>query len=137
MSKQLINLIFLQIFIPLAAEATTFFNHVRPIVENRCLTCHSEAGVSFSMEDYDVNYSFRDAMVDAVEKKRMPPWLAESGHMEYEDDYSLTDEEIQTFIDWKKGDFADAYLVRQPLPGVTICALRYYSKPVHRKGTSS
>jgi len=85
------------------AESTTeFYSDIMPIVENRCLTCHSEAGVSFSFEDPDITYSFRAAMSAAVASDRMPPWLAEPGHKAYVNDYSLTAEEKAKFETWAK-----------------------------------
>ena len=41
-------------FSPYAIKAITFYKDIRPIVENRCLTCHSDAGVSFSMDGVEV-----------------------------------------------------------------------------------
>lgn len=87
----------------LAASAmadTEFNNDVLPLVADNCLVCHSDAGVSFSLEDPDTVYSLRQALTDAVANRRMPPWLAEPGHQEYRDDYSLTADEIAVFADW-------------------------------------
>lgn len=88
-----------------ASAQTTYHQDIRPIMQAKCLNCHSEAGVSFTMEDHDVAYGFRAAMASAVAQRRMPPWLAEPGHQTYEDDFSLTEEEVQRFASWAAGGF--------------------------------
>ncbi|SMF14712.1 hypothetical protein [Pseudobacteriovorax antillogorgiicola] len=84
-----------------------YYEHIKPIVESRCQTCHSEKGVSFSFEDPKFTINFGPAMVNAVSERRMPPWLAEPGHREYEDNYSLSDEQIALFKGWQKNSFAE------------------------------
>ena len=84
-----------------------YYQHIKPIVEERCQVCHSEKGVSFSFEDPQFSINFGPAMVNAVEERRMPPWLAEKGHRDYEDDYSLSEEEIETFKHWRANKFAE------------------------------
>jgi len=84
----------------LAADEPEFYADVMPLVESRCITCHSHEGVSFSFENADQTYNFRMAITDAVEDGRMPPWLAEPGHQNYADDFSLTADEKQVFAEW-------------------------------------
>lgn len=91
--------------LPLAG-ATDYYSDVKPLVEQRCQLCHSESGVSFSFENPHVVVGFGPAIVKAVSERRMPPWLAERGHRDYEDDYSLSDEEIKIFKLWQENKFA-------------------------------
>jgi len=89
-----------------ATADITFEEHITPILQNHCLLCHSESGISFSFENPETAYKFGPAMVSAVEERRMPPWLAEPSHIQYEDDYSLNKEEIRTFTQWGENNYA-------------------------------
>ena len=100
--------------LPLTAMAddVEFYKDVMPLIESRCITCHSHDGVSFSYENADEAYALRMAITDAVANDRMPPWLPESGHQTYMDDFSLTPAEKTLFRDWAaagypKGDESD------------------------------
>lgn len=88
--------------VPLAAAGgdVEFHRDVMPLIEAKCMTCHSEDGVSFSYEQPDEAYKFRAAIASAVENDRMPPWLAEPGHQSYVGDYSLTPGEKALIADW-------------------------------------
>lgn len=88
-----------------AVEAAEYYADILPLVEQNCLACHSEAGVSFSFEDPELTYSFRAAMSSAVADDRMPPWLAQSGHRKYVDDYSLSAGEKAIFADWANAGY--------------------------------
>src|SRR5690606_31973392 len=67
--------------------------------------CHSDSGVSFSLEDPDVTYSMRAAIALAVAQRRMPPWLAEPGHQAYVHDPSLTEGERRLVAAWAERGF--------------------------------
>lgn len=55
----------------------TWSEHVAPIVEARCVSCHVSGGPSFPLTTYDEARVQAPAMVSAVEAGRMPPWSAE------------------------------------------------------------
>lgn len=89
----------------LAIADVGFYKDVMPLIEANCVTCHATDGVSFSFEDPDETYNFRMAIALAVKDDRMPPWLAESGHQSYVDDYSLTADEKSLIADWAAAGF--------------------------------
>jgi hypothetical protein len=89
-----------------SADSVNYYKDIRPIIEQRCLSCHTESGVSFSFEDPELTYMFKDAIVPAVVESRMPPWLAESGHQSYVGDESLTDKQKRLFASWKAAGFS-------------------------------
>lgn len=88
---------------PTAAQ--TYYADVRPVIDQNCVTCHSEAGVAFSMEDAERTYTRRRAIGRAVAERRMPPWLAEAGHQEYVGDRSLNARDLKTIVDWVEADY--------------------------------
>lgn len=87
------------------ALAVDYHGDIRPLIEQKCVMCHSEASVSFSFEDADRTYDYRQAIVAAIAARRMPPWIAEAGHQEYQDDISLTAAELELFSDWADEGF--------------------------------
>jgi hypothetical protein len=90
------------------AENVEFYKDVMPLIESRCITCHSHEGVSFSYENADEAYALRMAITDAVVNERMPPWLPEAGHQVYVDDFSLTAAEKAVFADWAEAGYPRA-----------------------------
>ena len=92
----------------LAAGDVEFYRDVMPLIESRCITCHSHEGVSFSYENAEEAYALRMAITDSVANDRMPPWLAESGHQDYVDDFSLTPAEKAVFASWAEAGYPRA-----------------------------
>lgn len=88
-----------------AAKQVNYYADIRPIIEQKCLVCHSEAGVAFSFEDPERAYDFRAAIALAVAARRMPPWMAEPGHQQYLNDYSLDDAQLALIARWAEDDF--------------------------------
>lgn len=96
-----------------AARKPDYHRDIRPLMEARCLGCHSERGVAFSMEDVEVGYQLGPAMAQAVAARRMPPWLAEGGHQDYVDDGSLSAAEVKLFADWADAGYPKGTPPRQ------------------------
>lgn len=90
-----------------AAEKITpnYYQDIRPIIEQNCLGCHSSEGISFSFEDPEQAYVFHAAMNSAVQERRMPPWLAETGHQIYKDDISLSKLQLIQFEQWAEAGY--------------------------------
>jgi hypothetical protein len=70
----------------------------------KCQGCH-EAGTiaGFPLGTYAEVSALSTTVRDAVEQRRMPPWAAADGCNEYQGDFSLTEEERQTILDWVDG----------------------------------
>lgn len=89
----------------LPGYAADYYGDVRPVIERKCVMCHSDASVSFSFEDPEQTYDYRQAIASAVAERRMPPWLAEAGHQDYAEDPSLDADEMRLFADWSAAGF--------------------------------
>jgi hypothetical protein len=90
-----------------SAGAADYYGDIRPVIERKCVMCHSNDSVSFSFEDPEQTYDYRQAIASAVGERRMPPWLAEPGHQDYAEDPSLEPEEMQLFVDWAAAGFPE------------------------------
>ena len=101
------------------AFAADYYGDIRPVIERKCVMCHSAASVSFSFEDPEQTYGYRQAIAAAVAGRRMPPWLAEAGHQDYREDISLTAAELQLFDAWVNDGFSRGEVRdRRPVPPV-------------------
>jgi len=87
------------------AGPVDFHSDIMPLLAERCMTCHSETGVSFSFEDADRTYDLRMAIASAIAANRMPPWLAEPGHQDYVGDFSLDDDEKAMVAEWAEAGY--------------------------------
>lgn len=109
--------------IPLMAApalAVDYYSDVRPVIERKCVMCHQESSVSFSFEDPGQTYTYRQAIAAAIAARRMPPWIAESGHQEYREDISLSTAELRLFSEWADEGFpkGEEARDREPVPPV-------------------
>ena len=84
-----------------SSNQVTYEKDVRPVMEARCVSCHSAGGIApFELTTYEQVAAVKDAVALAVKNRSMPPYLAAPGCTEYADDQNLTDEQIamlQTF----------------------------------------
>ncbi len=91
---------------PEAVEAKanpTYFEDIAPILQARCVGCHSEGNIApFSIETYEQAKDAAPAMKAATASRSMPPWgLNSSGQCNtWRDDLSLTDVEIALIANW-------------------------------------
>lgn len=82
----------------------TWHQDVQPIVAARCLECHEAGGLSgIPLDSYEAAVSWAPAVAAAVEARTMPPWGADPGCNEYEGDLSLTDDQVETIVQWARG----------------------------------
>lgn len=83
------------------APAPTFSRDVAPILYDRCATCHRPGEIGpMALLTYDQTRPYAKAIKRSVTTRTMPPWHADSSKVEYRDDISLTDEQIQTIARW-------------------------------------
>ncbi len=84
-------------------DEVTFANDVAPILQASCQACHRPGGMGpMSLLTYEQVQPWAPLIKDKVEHRRMPPWYIEPGIgiQEFKNDISLTDEEIQTIVQW-------------------------------------
>jgi mono/diheme cytochrome c family protein len=83
------------------AQAPTYFQQVKPILEGRCTACHTPGGIGpFSLRTYSQARTHRAAMADAVRRRVMPPWHADPGYRAYVGNPSLTSAQITSITRW-------------------------------------
>ena len=84
-----------------ASETPTYSEHVAPIVQQRCQSCH-RAGehAPFALLTYRDLYERRDDIRDAVRGRVMPPWKPVAGIGDFLGVRRLTTQEHDTILRW-------------------------------------
>ena len=106
--------------------AVTWHQDIAPIVVSKCGGCHIAGGIGpFALQTYADAQPFGAAMLDAVERKTMPPFLAETTdecapRFDFKDDPRLTDDELEKLRAWvdqdrPEGDAKTAAAIDPPM----------------------
>jgi len=107
--------------------APTWHGDIRPILHQRCGSCHVEGNIApFVLDDYDTASSLADAIVASVDAGTMPPWFAvETDECEprlpWKGDMRVSDEEKALLREWastgtKLGDPDNPAPLTEPPP---------------------
>ena len=82
----------------------TWSQEISRIVYARCASCHRDGGPApMPLIAYAQVRPWAKAIKEEVHERRMPPWGAMKGFGEFQDDNSLTTEEIHLIADWVEG----------------------------------
>jgi hypothetical protein len=81
----------------------TFSREISRLLYNRCVSCHREGGMAFSLTTYEEARPWAKAIKEEVLGRRMPPWGAVKGFGEFRDDQGLTQEQLEVISDWVEG----------------------------------
>jgi len=89
---------------PVQAQVT-FTKDVAPILYRSCVRCHRPDEIApMSLLTYNDARPWARAIKERVVKREMPPWFLDKniGIQKYQNDPSLSDEEIATEAEWVK-----------------------------------
>lgn len=79
----------------------TFSKEVVRILQGHCQVCHHEGGIGpFPLVTYSEVFPRRDLIRQQTSAREMPTWQVDSAGAAYQDDPSLTEEEIGTIARW-------------------------------------
>jgi hypothetical protein len=88
---------------PSPAAAVTFTKDVAPILQDKCQVCHQPDSIGpMPLISYDDARKFARGIKARVEARVMPPWHIDKsiGIRDFQNDRSLTDDQIQTIVRW-------------------------------------
>ncbi len=80
-----------------------FAEHVQPILESRCVACHTTDGPGWStlaMETAADVAAIADDIALVTGAGYMPPWLPSDESLPFHNDWSLSDDELATLAGW-------------------------------------
>ena len=82
----------------------TFSRDIAPILFQHCASCHHPEGIApFSVLAYDEVEARAERIAQATSARTMPPWQPAHGYVEFLNDPSLADEEIDLIVRWVEG----------------------------------
>lgn len=85
-------------------SAVTYWQHVEPIFQTNCITCHTDGGIGpFPLDVAETAAQFAPAIVAEVESRAMPPWPPGPDTPALRHVRALTDEQIATIKAWSMG----------------------------------
>jgi hypothetical protein len=82
---------------------TTFAKDVAPILQEKCQECHRTGSMApMSLVTYEETRPWAKAIKQRVATRTMPPWQLDKtvGIQHFQNDSSLTDEQIDTIVRW-------------------------------------
>jgi len=85
----------------------TFWQHVAPIMNEKCAACHQTGGIApFPLDNFEDAERRASLIADYTANRIMPPYLMDvSGECgEFDDGAALTDAEIATIGEWARGE---------------------------------
>jgi hypothetical protein len=106
-----------------ATSKPTFYRDVLPILQRHCQSCHRAGEIGpMPLVTYDQVCPLAHAIADSVRQRKMPPWFAEPGVGHFQNDPSLSPDEIRIIASWAAsnapaGDPRDAPPPRQWING--------------------
>ena len=92
-----------------AADPTApvaFSKDVAPILQEKCQSCHRVGQIApMSLVSYQETRPWAKAIKERVVTRNMPPWHLDktAGIQKFQNDFSLSDEQIATIVRWVDG----------------------------------
>lgn len=92
----------------------TFHEHIEPIMQKRCQSCHHDGTAApFGLVSFDETSSQGEMLAEVVRDGRMPPWYAHSEFGNFSNDPTMSREERDLVAAWvrtgmEKGDESKA-----------------------------
>ena len=97
----------------------TYVKDVAPILEKRCVACHSQGGIGpFALTSYEMVKGFSPMIREVIRTDRMPPYNADPRVGHFSDNKNLTPDEIKTLVHWveagaPRGEGADPLAIKR------------------------
>jgi hypothetical protein len=106
---------------------------ISPIVQARCVSCHSEGGPApMPLETYEQARPWARAIRDEVLARRMPKWHAARGYGDFANDPSLSPFEVGLIASWAAGG-APKRLPRTPVQEIEAVTPAAVAEPAGRR----
>ena len=88
------------------ASRFTYNEHIFPIFERQCGSCHVEGGIGpMSLLTYREAYPWTQSIREEILGLRMPPWKAEDGFGSFSNGHVLPAHEMDMLLEWSAGGY--------------------------------
>ena len=99
------------------ASRFTYNEHLFPIFEKQCGSCHIDGGVApMSLLTYQEAFPWTQSIREEVLGLRMPPWKAEDGFGEFLNGHVLPAHELDMILEWSSGGYPEGPRDQRPTP---------------------
>jgi hypothetical protein len=79
----------------------TYAEHVKPILETNCVSCHTAGGIApFTLDEYESARDTAKSVAAATRAKRMPPFPPAGESPKFNHELRLSDDEIAVLSNW-------------------------------------
>jgi Tetratricopeptide repeat len=100
-----------------ARAAPNFAHDIVPIIYEKCAPCHHPGDAApFSLLTYADVKKRAPQIAAATKSGYMPPWLPEPGYGDFQDDRSLSPDQIKTIQDWVRDGSKEGPTTQIPPP---------------------
>ena len=97
------------------ASRYTYNEHLFPIFQERCGSCHVEGGIApMSLLTYEEAFPWTQSIREEVMSLRMPPWKAEDGFGSFSNGHVLAAHEMDMILEWSAGGHPRGALAETP-----------------------
>lgn len=98
-------------------DNVTFADHIAPLVYGKCTSCHRpDQSGPFTLITYQDVRKRAETIQAVVNDRHMPPWHPVAGHVEYQNERRLSDEQIALFNRWVETGCAEGDPAKTPKP---------------------
>src|SRR2546422_575888 len=107
----------------MAQQQVTFTKDVAPILQQHCQACHREGTIApMSLLTYEQTRPWAKSIKAKVIAREMPPWFIDKnvGIRQFNNDISLTDQEIATLVKWADAGAPQGNPADMPPQGVFL-----------------
>jgi hypothetical protein len=102
------------------SDRVTYYQHIKPIVDAKCVRCHVEGTVApFALDTFALVKKYASFARSAINSGSMPPWLFDDTCNDYRGDFSLSAEEKARFNVWVEQDTPEGDAQR-PAPALAV-----------------
>lgn len=86
---------------PDAESSVTWSDQIAALVSQHCVECHRPGEIGpFSLTSYDDAAAWGEALIEAVDAGRMPPWFADPAHGKFANEHRLDEAEKDLLTHW-------------------------------------
>ena len=86
---------------PSVSSNVTYCKQVAPILYEHCVDCHRPNEIGpFDVSNYDELRGWSEMIVEVIEQKRMPPWHADEGKIEFKNARHMPAESLELIKRW-------------------------------------
>jgi mono/diheme cytochrome c family protein len=79
----------------------SYVKTIAPLIKNKCASCHQSGGIGpMPLTSYEAIKPWAPMIREVIRTQRMPPWRADPTVGHFEDDKSLSPQQIKALVHW-------------------------------------